>query len=102
MRSYSNKFLLELRDADPTRVGVQLGRVCVDANLPAVYVAKVLEVSKTTVYAWFRGQYIHEKNHGTVEAFISIVNKDMDSGVLPAKDITDAKLYLSEMVGGSI
>jgi hypothetical protein len=102
MRSYSNKFLLELRDADPTRVGVQLGRVCVDANLPAVYVAKVLEVSKTTVYAWFRGQYVHEKNRSTVEAFISLVKKDMEGGVLPAKDFTDAKLYLSEMVGGSI
>jgi hypothetical protein len=66
MRSYGDKFLLELRDADPNRLGVQLGRICVDANLPAMHVSKVLEVSKTTVYAWFRGQYIREENRRRV------------------------------------
>ena len=102
MRSYGQKFLLELRDADPTRLGVQLGRVCVDANLPALYVSKVLDVSKTTVYAWFRGQYIREQKRKTVEAFITLVTKDMGNGVLPAKDVADAKMYLSKMVGESI
>lgn len=102
MRSYGQKFLLELRDADPTRLGVQLGRLCVDANLPALYVAKVLKVSKTTVYEWFRGQYIRESNRRTVEAFINLVSKDMEAGTLPAKSAIDAKMYLSSMVGESI
>ena len=101
MRSYGQKFLLELKDADPTRLGVQLGRLCVDANLPAAHLSKVLEVSKTTVYAWFRGQYIREEKRRTVEAFMTIVTRDMAAGVLPAKNMVDAKMYLREMVGGS-
>jgi hypothetical protein len=101
MRSYGQKFLLELRDADPTRLGVQLGRLCVDANLPALYVAKVLTVSKTTIYAWFRGQYIREQKRKTVEAFMTLLQKDMEVGALPAKNILDAKMYLSRMVGES-
>jgi len=102
MRSYGDKFLLELRDADPNRLGVQLGRICVDANLPAVHVSRVLEVSKTTVYAWFRGQYIREEKRRTVEAFIDLVKKDMAQGVLPAKNAIDAKMYLADMVGGPL
>ena len=101
MRSYGQKFLLELRDADPTRLGVQLGRLCVDANLPALYVAKVLTVSKTTIYAWFRGQYIREQKRKTVEAFMTLLQKDIEVGALPAKNILDAKMYLSRMVGES-
>ena len=102
MRSYGDKFLLELRDADPNRLGVQLGRICVDANLPAVHVSRVLEVSTTTVYAWFRGQYIREEKRRTVEAFIDLVKKDMEQGVLPAKTNIDAKMYLADMVGGPL
>lgn len=102
MRSYGEKFLLELRDADPTRLGVQLGRLCVDANLPALYVSKILDVSKTTIYAWFRGQYIREQKRRSVEAFIKIVQTDMESGVLPAKTTLDAKMYLSKMVGDTV
>ena len=102
MPSYGQKFLLELRDADPTKLGVRLGRLCVDANIPALYVAKVLKVSKTTIYAWFRGQSIREENRKTVEVFIHLVKKDMDDGKLPAKSVLDAKLYLESMVGESI
>ena len=47
-RSYGDKFLVALKDGDPTRLGVKLGRVCVEANLPAAYVAKALDVSRMT------------------------------------------------------
>ena len=102
MRSYGDKFLLQLKVSDPNRLGVQLGRLCIDANLPALYVSKVLEVSKTTIYAWFRGQYIREENRKTIEAFMNLVRKDMEQGILPARNNTDAKLYLTEMVGRSL
>lgn len=101
-RSYGHKFLLELRDADASRLGVQLGRLCVEANLPALYVSKVIQVSKTTIYAWFRGQYIREEKRKIVEAFIDLVRKDMEAGLLPAKNVVDAKMYLADMTGGTI
>jgi transcriptional regulator with XRE-family HTH domain len=101
-RPYSDKFLLELREADPTTVGVRLARLCVEANLPAAYVAKALEISCTTIHKWFRGQIMKEPNIKKVEAFMSLVEQDMAARVLPAKDTADAKHYLSLMIGGSI
>ena len=101
-RSYGHKFLLELRDADAGRLGVQLGRLCVEANLPAAYVAKVLETSRTTVYSWFRGQGVREERRARVETFIDLVEKDMKEGLLPAATIIDAKLYLRDLSGGMV
>jgi hypothetical protein len=101
-RTYGDKFLLELRDADPTRIGVRLARLCVDANLPAAYVAKVLETSRTTVYEWFRGQPMKELNVNRVEAFMHLVTEDMQIGKLPVKNTREAKQYLSEMIGVQI
>lgn len=101
-RSYDHKFLLDLQKADPNRLGVKLGRICVEANLPAAYVAKVLETSRTTVYSWFRGQGIREERRSKVETFIDLVEKDMKDGILPAASIIDAKLYLRELSGGMV
>jgi predicted transcriptional regulator len=101
-RPYDHKFLLDLQKADPNRLGVKLGRVCVEANLPAAYVAKVLETSRTTVYSWFRGQGIREERRTRVETFIDIIEKDMKDGVLPAATIIDAKLYLRDLSGGLV
>lgn len=101
-RSYDYKFLLQLQKSDPNRLGVRLGRVCVEANLPAAYVAKVLETSRTTVYSWFRGQGIREERRARVETFIDLVEKDMEGGVLPAQTILDAKHYLRELSGGLV
>lgn len=100
-RSYGDKFLVALKDGDPNRLGVRLGRVCVEANLPAAYVAKALETSRTTVYAWFRGQGIREEKRTRIEAFISLIEKDMTDGVLPARNSLDAKIYIEHMLGGT-
>lgn len=101
-RSYGDKFLIVLQESDPNRLGVRLGRVCVGANLPATHVAKALDTSRTTVYAWFRGQGVRESNRTIIEAFMSLVEKDMKKGILPAQNKLDAKIYLSEMLGGSL
>lgn len=101
-RSYSYEFLLALKDADPTRLGVRLGRLCVEANLPAAYVAKALEVSRMTVYSWFRGQGVNERKRAVVEAFMTLVEKDMDADKLPAASLFDAKRYIEGMIGKSV
>jgi hypothetical protein len=101
-RSYGDKFLVALKDGDPARMGVRLGRLCVEANLPAAYVAKALGTSRTTVYAWFRGQGIREEKRTRIESFIYLVEQDMKEGVLPARNSLDAKIYISNMLGGTI
>lgn len=98
-RSYSPKFLLELAAADPSRLGVRLARLCVDANIPAAYVATALECSRMTVYSWFRGTGVSESKSKIVEVFIDMVKKDMADGVLPAKNTKDAKRYIESLLG---
>lgn len=98
-RSYGEKFLRDLAEADLGSAGVRLGRLCVEANLPAVYVSRVMSVSRMTVYSWFRGRSVSERNLKTIGAFTDLVQQDMESGVLPAKNLKDARAYLSAMVG---
>jgi hypothetical protein len=100
-RSFGDKFLVALKNGDPTKLGVRLGRLCVEANLPAAYVAKALQTSRTTVYAWFRGQGIREERRTRIEAFISLVEKDMAEGALPVRNSIDAKMYIGHMLGGN-
>jgi len=93
-RPYSEQFLIGLRKADPTRIGVQLGKVCVKANLPTTYVAEAFNVSRMSIHSWFRGQYVREKNYERITKFIELVNKGLDKGVLPAMSSTDAKNFI--------
>ena len=97
-RPYSERFLLDLNKADPTRIGVQLGKVCVKANLPTSYVAKAFDVSRMSIHSWFRGQYIREKNYIKIDKFIKLVEEAMQNGELPVEDIAKAKEYIDTKV----
>jgi hypothetical protein len=101
-RSYSEEFRIELYKADPEALGTKLAMACVEANLPAKYVAVVFKTTRMTIHSWFRGQPCRKAKCKTIEAFISLVNKDLADGRLPAKGIKDAKSYLEEMIGESI
>lgn len=98
-RTYSEEFLLEMYRADPNRTGVALAHACVKANLPAKYVAQTLKVSRMTVYSWFRGKPIRDKNRQLAEVFTDLVEGDIVKGLLPAKNLIDAKRYLEDMIG---
>lgn len=98
-RTYSEEFLLEMYRADPNKTGVALAHACVKANLPAKYVAQALEVSRMTIYSWFRGKPIRDKNRQVAEVFTDLVEGDILKGLLPAKNLIDAKRYLEDMIG---
>jgi hypothetical protein len=91
---YSEQFLLKLARTTSSQLGIRLGKVCVDANLPPLQVAKALNVSRWSVYRWFRGADIKEKDHENIMAFISMVEGGLADGVLPALTLSDAKHYL--------
>jgi hypothetical protein len=55
-----------------------------------------------TLYSWFRGKPIRFKNQQLVEVFTDLVESDTAKGLLPAKNNTDAKAYLEEMIGQKI
>jgi len=98
-RTYSEAFLIELHKANPNRAGTALALACVKANLPAKYVAIALEVTRMTVFSWFRGKPIRHKNLLRVETFTDLVESDTAKGILPAKNTAAAKAYIEEMIG---
>jgi hypothetical protein len=62
MLGYSVKFVDQVRNADRQKIGVRLGLLCIDKDVPAVKVAAKLEVSRMTVYQWFSGKTSPNKN----------------------------------------
>jgi hypothetical protein len=101
-RTYSEAFLIELHKANPNRAGTALALACVKANLPAKYVAVALDVTRMTVFSWFRGKPIRHKNLLRVETFTDLVESDTAKGLLPAKTTAAAKAYIEEMIGRAI
>jgi hypothetical protein len=97
-RSYSSKFLLTLSKPDAILTGQNLARICVEANLPASYVCKVFGISRMALHTWFRGGPIRNKRMDIVDAFVSLVNKDLKAGVLPARNLKEAKAYIEDML----
>ena len=95
-RPYSDKFLLSLESADKDRVGIQLAKICVEAKLPLLYVAKYFGVSRMAVHGWFRGNYIKEQNCIKIQKFINLLKEDLQEGTLAVSSIKKAKLYLSK------
>lgn len=55
-RGYSRKFVDANKCADPFHVGVQLGRICIERDIPIADVAAHLQVSRQAVYMWFLGK----------------------------------------------
>jgi hypothetical protein len=101
-RTYSETFLIELHKANPNRAGTALALACVKANLPAKYVAVALDVTRMTVFSWFRGKPIRHKNLLRVETFTDLVESDTAKGMLPARNTAAAKTYIEEMIGRAI
>ena len=101
-RTYSSKLLIKLKEGDSSLLGVQLGRLCVEANFPAAYVAEALDISRNTIHLWFRGQVMNEAKRKVVEAFMYLVEQDMKNGTLPALNNKYAKSYIEGMIGKSI
>lgn len=97
-RPYSEKFLLELHRTESNRIGIQLAKACVKANLPAKYVADYLGVTRITVYSWFRGKPLRDKNQQAVEALLDRINTDIEKRVLPVMTNYDAKKYLNDLL----
>ena len=96
-RPYSQDFIANLNTLNPENLGVQLAKLCVKANLPTLYVARVVGVSRYTIHSWFRGQYIRKMNKPKVEAFMKEIDKGFNENKLPVINLSSAKQYLDSI-----
>lgn len=55
MRGYSQSVIEANQLADPSNIGVMLGRACIAQKYPIALVAKELEISRQAVYHYFSG-----------------------------------------------
>lgn len=62
-KGYSTLTVQEIQEANPTLLGVKLGKICVQKDIPVTDVAEYFKVSRVTVYAWFRGKAVVSGKH---------------------------------------
>jgi len=63
MAGYSRRTAWLIKQADPHLLGVRLGVMCVDRDIPVADIAEWVGVSRMAVYAWFRGESVVSKTH---------------------------------------
>lgn len=63
MRGYSLYVAEAILNGDQNRLGVRLGRTCIERRIPVTKVAGVLGVTRQTVYHWFTGEYEPSEAH---------------------------------------
>lgn len=70
-RGYSTGFIDAVNAADNTKVGVQLGLACITYDISVLKVAEHFGVSRTTVYAWFKGESnVPKKHHDNINKLL--------------------------------
>lgn len=62
-KGYSILMADEIKSADSSLLGVKLGRVCLNKDIPVKDVAEFFGVSRMTVYSWFRGKTLVSGKH---------------------------------------
>jgi DNA-binding XRE family transcriptional regulator len=56
-RGYSYALVKEVQAADPNHAGVRLGLYCIEHNISVEAIAKQFDVSRHSIYSWFRGKF---------------------------------------------
>ena len=56
MIGYTLALVLAVRRAPKHKLGVRLGKACIEANISISQVAKDFKVTRPTIYAWFTGK----------------------------------------------
>lgn len=61
MIGYTLHTVKKNKSADGRKLGVQIGRTCINKDIPVKEIASIANVSTVTVYAWFTGEYSPRK-----------------------------------------
>jgi predicted DNA-binding protein YlxM (UPF0122 family) len=99
---YTEKYLRDLQDCNPMRLGFQLGKLCVSANLPPSEVAKVLQVSRMSIYNWFKGGAVRSRNVDRIEIFMRLVSDYAVRDELPMQTYKETKQFVKDHILGKL
>ena len=62
LQGYSFRLVKANQAANPENIGVQLGRYCITNDIPVITIAIKLGVTRMTIYNWFTGVSVPNKN----------------------------------------
>jgi hypothetical protein len=62
-KGYSLLTVQEVKEANQNLLGVKLGKICIERDIPVTDVADFFGVSRVTIYSWFRGQVVVSGKH---------------------------------------
>lgn len=80
-RGYSSRIIRTNKDADATHPGVLLGRLCIAQEIPVSDVAQFFDVSRMTIYKWFKGQEMPRKRQiEKIEEILAKLKNKVQSG----------------------
>ena len=69
---YSLRLVRLNREADSSKLGVRLGRLCMQHDIPVAKIASRFGVTRVTVYNWFCGQTVpRSRVVPLIEAYIA-------------------------------
>jgi len=88
-----------IESAEADTLAMQLAKVAVEAKLPVMYVASMLGISRMTLHTWYRGGDVRESRRPKIEAFIALIEQDIQDGVLPKSTLLEAKDYAERFSG---
>lgn len=63
MQGYTIRVAKEIKNADGDLPGVRLGRLCIERDVAVADVARILKVTRQTVYRWFCGKALPHPHH---------------------------------------
>lgn len=100
-RPLSSTVLQNIETAEDS-LGMSLARLCIKANLPVLYVSAMLGVSRMTLHTWYRGGAIRKKRKEKIDAFMRLIDDDIQAGVLPKKSLNETRAYAEDFCGQRI
>ena len=62
-KGYASSFIKEVNASDRSKIGVQLGQICISKDIPVSDISDFFNVSRMTVYSWFRGSTNVSEQH---------------------------------------
>jgi len=91
MTGYSNRMHTAVKLAPKGMLGVRMGAICIDAQIPVQVVARWMGVTRQGVYFWFTGETeVAERHQKKVERIIQVLTLALDERALPAKNLEES------------
>lgn len=81
LRGYSSRLIEANKNAPFDHPGVMLGRFCIAQDIPVADAAQFFDVSRMTMYNWFKGKEMPRKKHiAKIEEVIAKLKAKTNAG----------------------